>query len=72
MNHDEIYERFKLHFSEYFCNYVDAWFPNGLNSIRIVLINGQELIFSYKNHLEWKIESLKSFINNMRGEDICD
>ena len=51
---------------------IDAWFPNGQNSVRIRLKKGValpfnipkvDLIFTAKSRYDWKLETIESWIN---------
>lgn len=57
----DIYEWFKLYFQQY-AEHVEAWFPNGKNSVRVRQINGQEFIFSYNSQRDWRFETVDSFL----------
>lgn len=46
---------------------IDVWFPNGKDSIRIRMKNCSELIFTYRNVREWRLETIKNFLKN-KGE----
>lgn len=65
MPHKEVLERFKK-----FCNIddvlIDRWFPNGKNSVRVRLRNHfTDLVFTFKSHNNWKLETVNSFIDSM-------
>ena len=64
MVHKEVYKWFELYFPEY-ARYVETWFPNGKNSVRVRQTNGQEFIFTYDAKDDWKFETRKSFINRL-------
>ena len=49
MLHEDIFKEYLKMFGFKPDNVID-WFPNGLNSIRIVYKNGYTLIFTYNNH----------------------
>ena len=57
----DIYEWFKLYFPQ-FVEHVEAWFPNGKNSVRVRQTNGQEFIFSYNGQRDWRFETVDSFL----------
>ena len=44
----------------------NVWYPNGKNSIRIKESNGRELIFTYTNETDWRLETMKSFMRGMK------
>lgn len=70
MSHDEVYKYFVLYFPAYADGNVDVWFANGKNSIRIRQTNGQEFVFTYDGKQDWKLETVKSFIKNIKGGKI--
>jgi hypothetical protein len=37
------------------------WFQNGKNSLRIRQTNGQEFIFTFNSHKDWKFETIDMF-----------
>lgn len=47
--------------------YVETWYPNGFNSIRIVFKNESERIFTYYSRKNWKYETKDSFIETLEG-----
>lgn len=67
MSHSEVYKWFELYFPEYAGSKVDMWFANGKNSIRVRQTNGEEFVFTYDGKQDWKLETVKSFLKNMRG-----
>lgn len=67
MSHNEIYKKFEKCLPIYAGDKVALWFPNGRNSIRVRLKDGLEYIFSYEGQQDWKFETVKSFIKNMKG-----
>lgn len=68
MTHIDVYKRFALYFPNYADKNMDKWFPNGKNSIRVRQANGREFIFTYNNQNDWRLETIKSFLNNAKGE----
>lgn len=68
MTHNLIFECFELHLRPQARNVVE-WFPNGKNSIRVRLTNGQDYIFTYINESEWSFETVDRYIStHMKGE----
>ena len=67
MLHNDIFKEYLKIFGFKPDNVVD-WFPNGLNSIRIVYKNGYTLIFTYNNGLDWKLETEDSFLETLFGK----
>lgn len=66
MMHQDIYKQFELCFPDYGKN-IEMWFPNGRNSVRIRQVNKQEFIFTYNGQDDWKFETVKSFLDGMKG-----
>ena len=65
MAHKIIFEKFKSIFPHY-SEIVDSWFPNGKNSVRIRFIgHRQDIVFTYSNTHDWRLETLDSFIKSM-------
>ena len=69
MIHKEVLAWFELYFELYAGDKIEAWFPNGKNSIRIRQTNGREFIFTFHNHNDWKFETLDSFIKSIKKGD---
>lgn len=73
MTHDQVYRLFKMIFPSY-ANDEIVYFPNGKNSIRLRGVkglhsDGQDLIFTTSNnHMEWRLETIDSFLKAMKGE----
>lgn len=57
MKHKEIYEKFKKHFKLY-AGLVKSWVPNSDNSIKLILKNDDEYIYTYKGR-EMRFEKVK-------------
>ena len=57
MNHKEIYEKFKKHFSIYVCQ-IDTWDPNGDDCILLTFKNGKRYTFTCKEN-EVRFEGVK-------------
>lgn len=68
MTHIEVYKLFKSKFPDYSGDMADRWYPAGRNTIRVVLKDRQELIFSFQSDKQWRFETIDSFIENMKGE----
>lgn len=67
MTHKSVYQWFELYFPQYAGNKVEVWFQNGKNSIRIRQKNHQEFIFTFNDKDDWRFETVKSFINELKG-----
>jgi hypothetical protein len=66
MNHDSIYEIFRLLFPSFT---VAEWFQNGKNSIRIrQAVDYKDFVFTYNSSTEWLFETIESFIKYLRKE----
>lgn len=63
MEHKEIYKWFELYLPQFAKN-VAEWFPNGKNSVRVRMRNGQDFIFTCNGTDDWSFETVVSFINN--------
>lgn len=66
MTHSKLIELFKIYFPLYAGDALSAWFPNGKNSVRIRQKNGKEFIFSFNSDLEWRFETVDSFLKNRK------
>lgn len=64
MTHDSVYNAYKTMFPTYI-HYTSIWFQNGKNSIR-VRVSGRDLIFTYNNADDWKLETVDSFLKEMK------
>ena len=64
MFHKEVLERFKT-----ICGVDDEcikeWFPNGKNSVRVVLKNDYQLILTYNSVKDWRLETRASYENRL-------
>ncbi len=67
MSHNEVYKWFERYFPLYAGENISVWFANGKNSIRVRQTNGQEFIFTYNGKDDWRFETVKSFLNRMKG-----
>ena len=63
---EKVYCKFKSMFPD-MSKYTAVWFPNGRNSIRIRDINRHELIFTYCDENNWRLETVNEFLKNMKG-----
>ena len=43
---------------------IEYWFPNGKNSIRVLLKNRVELVLTYLSNKKWRLETVESFNEN--------
>lgn len=67
MKHDLILHFFKTCMPHQ-ARLTTAWFPNGLNSIRVRFTNNEDFIFTYNNDKDWCYETVDSYIVRMKGE----
>lgn len=67
MVHSKIYKIFERILPLYAGENAEIWFPNGKNSIRVRGINKQEYVFTYNDDATWKFETLKNFMQTMKG-----
>lgn len=65
--HKEILKRLKEIFPEIVSETMVGWFPNGKNSIRYRNIHDEDFIFTYHSSENWKLETVKSFLNGLYG-----
>lgn len=65
MLHTELIILFKTYFPQY-RGHINDWFPNGKGSIRIRLDTFQDLIFTYTNEQHWSLQTVDSFICQMK------
>ncbi len=70
MAHGDIYKWFKLYFPQHAEENAEIWFPNGKNSIRVRTTDNRELIFTCNGKDDWRLETVKSFINGRKGEKV--
>lgn len=66
MTQKDVYEQFKTIFPNY-AEKLDAWFPNGKNSVRIRLTDKQQFVFTYNKKHDWTFETVDSFVNRIKG-----
>jgi antitoxin component YwqK of YwqJK toxin-antitoxin module len=64
MWHKDVLVRFKdiSHISD---EDIKEWFPNGKNSIRVVLKNDYQLVFIYNSAKDWCLETRVSYENRL-------
>lgn len=65
MKHDEIFELFKMHFSNYIGT-LEEWFPNGKDSIRVRFADGRDYIYTVSEN-GFSFESKESFIDKLKS-----
>lgn len=73
MSHSKIYDAFQ----DLFPNYINegvVYFPTGKNSIRLRGVDGyhlyrQELVFTYFDKRNWRLETVDQFIKRMSKGD---
>ena len=63
MTHIDVYKHFEMLFPEKAEKGI-KYFPNGKNSIRVRNVNKPEMIFTFKSPLDWKLETIDSFLNS--------
>lgn len=61
MVHTEVYKRFNDILPQD-SKHVEAWFPNGRNSIRLRMLNKREYVFTYNDSKDWHFETIKSYL----------
>lgn len=63
MTHNEVWKKFE----QMFCpgERVKCWFPNGKDSIRVRLADG-DVVFTYQSKKIWKIESVDSYLESIK------
>lgn len=66
MVHKKVFQIFSKGFPQY-KDVIGVWYPNGKNSIRVVKTSGKEMIFTFNSEKDWKLESVDSFVNAMKG-----
>ena len=67
MPHLTIYDYFRKLFPQ-FMERIETWFPNGKNSVRIRMLDNQDIIFTYNGPKDWRLETVDSFIKQLKGE----
>ena len=64
MPQKEVFNKFKLYFPK-FADASEMWFPNGKNSVRVRLNNRKEIVFTFNSELDWRFETVESFMKSM-------
>ena len=64
MSQKEAFNKFKLYFPK-FADASEMWFPNGKNSVRVRLNNRKEIVFTFNSELDWRFETVESFMKSM-------
>ena len=64
MLHTEVFDKFK-EISHIKDESIECWFPNGRNSVRVRLRSRIELVLTYWSQLNWKLETLNSFVDDI-------
>lgn len=64
MSQKEVFNKFKYYFPK-FAEASEMWFPNGKNSVRVRLNNRKEIVFTFNSELDWRFETVESFMKNM-------
>lgn len=64
MSHKDVLEQFNSIFPSY-AEHMIEWFPNGNSSVRVRLEHGRDYAFTYHSELNWKLETIDSFIRSM-------
>lgn len=65
MSHNDVHKLFVSTMPHYAGGKVEAWFPNGKNSIRVRHHNKKEYAFTCNGPDDWKFETIKSFMKTM-------
>ena len=65
MTHDKVWEKFKER-NGLVTDLVACWFPNGRNSIRVRLVGGGDLIFTYMSRKKWRLETVDSYLESTK------
>lgn len=65
MTHDDVHKCAVELFPQYL-EKEEIWFANGKSSIRVRLIDGREFIFTCYDKQDYRFETVKSFMKEMR------
>ena len=65
VTHKDIFKAFK-DVTQMSDERVRIWYPNGRHSIRVALVGGRELIFTYDSPNYWRLETRGAFLTNMK------
>lgn len=68
MSQEKVFAIFNTLFPQ-FSGQIESWFPNGKNSIRIRRFDNQDFIFTYNEPMDWRFETVDSFINGIHGKE---
>ena len=68
MQHDLVYKEYEKKFPQ-FSKHTKEWFPNGKDSIRVRIYGGSDFVFTYHSWMNWKFETVESFIETLKGEN---
>lgn len=68
MIHTEVYKHFKSLFPEKDKKSIE-YFPNGKNSIRVRNSDKKDMIFTFDDASNWKLETVSSFLKSK--EEVC-
>lgn len=64
MSHYDIYMKLNVVFTDVY-NVTEDWAPIDKNSIRLSLISGEEMIFSYRGVNNWSLETVDSYFERI-------
>ena len=67
MCHNTIYDAYK-DLMPFFAEKTEAWFPCGLNTIRVRLNTKKEYVFNYNADKSWQFQTIDLYIKNMKGK----
>lgn len=65
MTHTAIVKIFNRLLPQYYAQMV-KWFPNGRDSIRVILNDKKEYVFTYNYDKDWSFETVICYINRIR------
>ena len=65
MTHNEVYKHFLSCMPMYKEAAIKVWFPNGKNSIRIRLTQGNEFVFTFYGPRDWRFETVEYFFKDV-------
>ena len=65
MTHKDVLKMYEHYFPNHAGERISIWFPNGKNSIRVREVNGQEFVFTFNSHKDWRFETLTAFLSSM-------
>lgn len=67
MSQRYVYEQFQMKFPQ-MAKQAATWFPCGKNRVRIRMVNNQDFIFTFNGKMDWRLETVDSFLNQTKGE----